>query len=118
MPKTPTATSKRNSQAKPSTPGDTSVASTGSQKPGVDWAIQKAFAQELENAFPLVFCPPDGNSAQALQLSLRGQTLSSFLDKLLEQDKDSFGSFGERGSEIRKKLSDLHYYWCKKDKEN
>ena len=118
MPRTPNASNRRSSQrAKPSTPGDTSVTSSGSQKPGVDWAIQKSFAQELENAFPLAFCPPDGNSAQALQLSARGQTLSSFLDSLVEQDKDSFGSFGKRGSEIRKKLSDLHYYWCKKDKE-
>ena len=89
MASTPRRTSRRNSKA--ATPGDASVASrasTGSEKPGVPWHIQKAFAQDLEDKFPLAFCPPEGNSVLALLDSGEAHALSKFLDELCLEDEE------------------------------
>ena len=98
------------------TPGDASVTSTESLKPGVPWNIQKKFAQELENAFPLVHCPSDGNSVTAL-LNSGWQALAKFLDKLIVDDPENQNYYGLRGSDLRDQIGDLVQHWKKKDNE-
>lgn len=104
----------------PPTPGDASVASrtsTGSLRPGIAWNVQKALAQELEKAFPLVHCPATGNSVTAL-LDTGKQALSKFLDRLLDEDPENANLFGVRGDADRRlKIGDLIQGWKKNDKE-
>ena len=99
MSRTNTPRGKRTASRKVNTPGDASVTSTGSLKPGVPWNIQKQFAQELENKYPLVHCPTDGNSVKAL-LDTGYLALSRFLDDLIDKDPESINIYGPRASRI------------------
>ena len=105
-------------RANTGTPGEISVSSTASSvKPGVPWIIRKSFAQELENAFPLVHCQQDGNSLLSLiESGSKTQPVAVFLDDLIAQDPDNFSHFGARGSEIRSQIGDLVQHWKKKSK--
>lgn len=119
-PSTPKQKGKRSTR-QTNTPGDASVvsrSSTGSLKPGVAWNIQKQLAQELERAFPLAFCPDEGNSVTALIDTSGTQALSRFLDNLVNEDPDNAPLFGTRGSQERGKIGDLIQQWKKNKKED
>ena len=100
----------------PTTPGEVSVASgrsaasTGSGRGGVPWNIQKAFAQEIETAFPLAVSRQRGlNPIQALYQS-SPQALIKFLKKLSREDPDNEELFEARKDQI----SNLCQYWKRK----
>lgn len=118
MPSTPRST-RRQPNRGANTPGEESVVSTASSKaPGVPWNIKKSLAQELENKFPLCYCPGDTNSCHSLIASSTGsQPLAFFLDDLIAKDPDNFSHFGARGSDIRSRIGDLFQHWKRKEKE-
>ena len=120
MSTTPKATRRK---SKVTTPGDASVASAASSigekaaKQGVPFNIQKQFAQELEKAYPIAFCPATGNSAAALFTSSSSlQPLADFLDDIVTDDPVHNIVFGKRGDQIRRKLENLIQYWKSKDR--
>lgn len=118
MPSTPIRRT-RSGRSTASTPGGASVDSSGDSL--VNWGVQKALAQEIENAFPFADIPVRSdtkNSTQALYNS-ESQALDKLLNRLVsENPDDNLDLYGIRGSPKRGPISDLTQYWRKKDREN